>query len=412
MPRRPTIDRRRFLGSGLAGLSLAATAPHFLGVTSRAFAGEQGDDHDRVLVVLQLSGGNDGLSTVVPFGDDAYYANRRAAAIPRGEVLRLDDGIGLHPALGRLHAIYGEGHAAIVQGVSYPNPNRSHFKSMDVWHAGDLGGRQRSTGWIGRAVDACCSREEAGPNLVINFGERVPYALEARIHKPVSFKNVGQYRWTGNPRDERDFEKLNDEAPESGSEKGSISWLHRVAVDARQSSRSILQAAEGHRPSAAYPSGQLASDLRTVAALIGSGLGTRVYYVSFGGFDTHNNQRNRHDNLMRQLDAAVGAFWKDLTAQRRSRDVLMVAFSEFGRRVKENGSAGTDHGVAGPMFLIGDSVRGGLHGAQPSLTDLDKGDLRMGIDFRSVYATVLDRWMAVDSKTVLGLRFEHVGLLP
>ena len=405
------ISRRKLLGQGLWGLSLAATAPHFLGLSSRVFAGDD-PTNDRILVVLQLSGGNDGLSTVVPYADDAYYRARRNSAIAQKDVLKLGDYSGFHPALQRLHKVYGAGKLALVQGASYPNPNRSHFKSMDVWHTGSDRGRGMDTGWLGRSIDACC-KDVVDPNLTINIGKSIPYALEARVHKPISFDAPERYRWTGNPKDKMDFEELNGPA----TVQDQVDWLHRVAVDARASSDAIRKAAADYQPKADYAGGgqgrraQLAGDMRTVAALIKAGLSTRVYYISFGGFDTHNNQRGRHDNLMRQLDVAVGAFYEDLRAQGLSDRVLVLGFSEFGRRVKENGSLGTDHGVAGPMFLVGDHVKGGLRAKHPSLTDLDKGDLKMSVDFRSVYATVLDKWIGADSARILGKRYPHLPLL-
>lgn len=396
------ISRRSFLSKGLAGVSLAGTAPHFLSLSSRVFAGEP--TGDRILVVLQLSGGNDGLSMVVPFEDPAYFRARRTTAVR--DPLKLADGVGLHPEMKATHALFGEGKLAVVQGVSYPNPNRSHFESMDIWHTGDLRGRSSPTGWIGRAVDACCP-DVTDPNLVVNIGKSAPYALEAKVHKPVSFESPESYRWAGAASDKDEFEKLN----EAGGPSEEVQWLHRVAVDARASSEKIRAAAAGYRPKADYPRSQLSNDLRTVAALIHGGLGTRVYYVSFGGFDTHNAQQNRYGNLMRELDPALGAFYADLKAQGHLGRVLVVSFSEFGRRVDENASAGTDHGVAGPMLLLGESVKGGLHGKQPSLTDLDDGDLKMQVDFRSVYATVLDDWMRVAPEKVLGATFPKMRLV-
>ncbi len=398
------ISRRSFLSKGLAGVSLAATAPHFLSLSSKVFAGEPAGG-DRILVVLQLSGGNDGLSMVVPFEDPAYGRARRTTLVkdPR----KLGEGLGLHPELKATHALFGDGKLAIVRGVSYPNPNRSHFESMDIWHTGDLRGRASPTGWIGRAVDACCPDAE-DPNLVVNIGKSAPYALEAKVHKPVSFETPESYRWAGAANDKDEFEMLNGE----GGANEQVRWLHRVAVDARASSARIRAAAAGYAPKAEYPRGQLAGDLRTVAALIHGGLGTRVYYVSFGGFDTHNAQQNRYGNLMRELDGALGAFHADLKAQGHLSRVLVVSFSEFGRRVDENASAGTDHGVAGPMLVLGESVKGGLYGAQPSLTDLDdNGDLKMQVDFRSVYATVLADWMRVAPEKVLGAPFKKLALV-
>ena len=398
------LSRRRFLSRSLAGVSFAATAPHFLSLSSRVFAAEPGRD-DRILVVLQLSGGNDGLSMVVPHTDPAYARARRTTLVkdPR----KLTDDLGLHPALEAVHRLYGDGRLAIVQGASYPNPNRSHFASMDIWHTADLEGRRSPTGWLGRAIDACCP-DAPDPNLVVNVGKAVPYALEAKVNKPVSFESPGSYRWTGNPRDREEFERLNGE----GGADEQVRWLHRVAVDARASSKKIRAAADGYRPQAEYPRGQLAADLRTVAALIHGGLATRVYYVSFGGFDTHNGQANRYANLMRELDAALGAFQADLKAQGHAGRVLTLSFSEFGRRVEENASGGTDHGVAGPMLLLGENVKGGLYGRQPSLADLDgNGDLKMQVDFRSVYATVLNDWMQIPAKRILATDFPHLPLV-
>jgi uncharacterized protein (DUF1501 family) len=399
------ISRRTFLGRGLAGFSVAATAPAFLSLSSRVFAGAP--DEERILVVLQLSGGNDGMSMLVPYGDPTYRKHRNTTALADKDVLKLDDYVGLHPEMKQLHSIFGDGRLALVQGVSYPNPNRSHFRSMDIWHTGDQRGRAVETGWIGRAIDSACPKPES-PTNVVNLGTAIPYALEAKINKPISFESAEAYRWAGNPSDKKEFEELN--RPVTAAEQ--IDWLHRVAVDARDSSEEIRAAARDYKAKAEYPRSQLAGDLRTVAALINAGLKTRVYYVSFGGFDTHNGQANRYANLMRQLDPAVGAFYKDLRANGTSKKVLLMSFSEFGRRVDENASGGTDHGVAGPMLLIGDGVKGGLHGKYPSLTDLDRnGDLQMQVDFRSVYTDVLDDWMSIPAAKVLGNAYPKLHLL-
>jgi uncharacterized protein (DUF1501 family) len=234
-----TISRRSFLSKGLAGVSLAATAPHFLSLSSRVFAGEP--EGDRILVVLQLSGGNDGLSMVVPFEDPAYGRARRTTAVR--DPLKLEGGVGLHPELKATHALFGEGKLAIVRGVSYPNPNRSHFESMDIWHTADLRGRASPTGWVGRAIDACCP-DVTDPNLVVNIGKSAPYALEAKVHKPVSFESPESYRWAGAPGDRDEFEKMN----EAGGASEEVQWLHRVAVDARASSKQIRAAAAGYKP--------------------------------------------------------------------------------------------------------------------------------------------------------------------
>ncbi len=397
------VDRRTFLG-----MSLAATAPLFLGRTVDLFADEAAQSDD-VLVVLQLSGGNDGLSTIVPRADDAYRRARRGTLVEGA--LPLDDRRGLHPNLDQLLPLWKDGKMAIVEGVSYPNPNRSHFKSLDIWHTADERGRRLDTGWLGRAIDAACPTVR-DPNLVINLGTTVPYALNATVHKAVSFEAIENYTWKGRAADTKTFDKLN-EAP-SGTSTGlsELDWLHRTAADARMSSGVVRAAAARYKARVAYPERNPTADhLRQVASLICGGLATRVFYVSMGGYDTHVRQKQAHDNLMRALGDAVAAFHKDLVAQGCSKRVLVVAFSEFGRRVAENASGGTDHGVAGPMFLFGDRVKGGLYGTHPSLTDLDDGDLKMQVDFRQVYATVLDGWLRTPSKAVLGAEFGTLPLL-
>lgn len=394
------LDRRSFIG-----ISLAATAPLFLGRTLELVADEAHPDDDRVLVVIQLSGGNDGLSMVVPYADDAYGRARNTTRVT--ETIKLDSYHALHAGLAPLQPFFAEGRLAIVEGCSYPNPNRSHFKSMDIWHTADVRGRQLATGWIGRAIDARCP-DVVDPNLIINVGPTVPYALRGQVHKPVSFEKIENYTWNGRGADERAFAQLNQ--PREGV--SDLDWLHRVAADARQSSGVLRAAAARYKPAAEYPQERnaLASELQQVASLITGGLATRVYYVSMGTFDTHVRQKQAHDTLMRNFGSALAAFIADLRAQRCARRVSVLVFSEFGRRVNENASGGTDHGVAGPMLLLGESIRGGFHGLHPSLTDLDEGDLKMTVDFRQVYASVLGSWLGTDAERVLGAAYEPLPL--
>jgi uncharacterized protein (DUF1501 family) len=406
------IDRREFLRFGVAGVSVASTFPLFLGKTALAAAASP-PSSDRVLVVLQLSGGNDGLSTVVPYSDPAYGRARRASRIGEKEVLRLNERVGLHPNLKELKELYGEGRVAIVQGASYPNPTRSHFEAMDIWHAGDRKYLKNGTGWLGRAVDCTCGNGgQPEPLLSVNLGGSLPRALTGERSKPVAFGNPGAYQWRGKPDQTKVFEAMNSPSPAGPEPVGQLDYLRRVALDARNSSEVIRKAAREYTPAATYPGGnRLANELRTVAGLIAARLPTRIYYVSLGGFDTHSNQKPTHDTLMRVLSTALSAFLKDLKAQDALDRVLCLTFSEFGRRVNENGSGGTDHGVAAPMFLLGGRVQGGLQGRHPSLTELVGGDLAMGQDFRQVYATVLDRWLGISSEKVLGTRYAPLPLI-
>lgn len=406
-----SLDRRTFLKTGLFGLGASLLGPtSFL----RLAGAHPGGADLPVLVVLQLSGGNDGLSTVVPYGDDAYHNARKATAIPTAEVLKLaassgpNSYVGLNPKLTAMRALFDRGDLAIVQGCSYPNPNRSHFKSMDVWHAASPDGRRKGTGWLGRAVDRMHPDSDS-PDLIAALGSTVPFALQANRHKAVAFTGPGQYCWRGQQELKDAFVHLNCE--EEALKESNAGFLHRVAANARASSKRMREAAEGYQPKAKYPNNRLAKSLGLVTGLIAGGLPTRVYYVSLGSFDTHNQQRNRHDRLMDTFGSTVSAFLTDLDKHGLKDRVTLMAFSEFGRRVNENGSAGTDHGVAGPMFLMGSKVQGGLYGEHPSLTDLSKGDLKMTTDFRSVYQSVMEGWLGLDSaEAVLGARYRELDL--
>jgi len=405
------LTRREFIGTATAG-SLVS----FLG-TARPAGGVEphgpGLDHDRVLVLLQLSGGNDALSTLVPHGDAAYARNRSRTLIETTDVLCIDDHVGLHPALAGFRRMLNEGKLAVVQGVGYPLPDRSHFKSLDIWHAADHRGRSLDRGWIGRLVDAAFAGS-TDPNLVVHIGERVPFALRGRRSRPVAFTTPAAYRWTLGPREAAVLEESAQPpspAASGGCRAGALAHMRAALRDARSSSAKVRRAVAGFEPRVEPPATALGTRLTTVAAMIAGGLGTRIYSLEMGGFDTHVNQRPRHDRLMRELDGALTAFIQELEARELAHRVCVVAFSEFGRRVRENGSAGTDHGAAGHMFLAGPEVAGGLHGEHPSLTELDAGDLAHTVDFRRVYAAVIRDWMTGDVRAVLGNDWKPLAIL-
>ncbi len=433
------LTRREFLAQGAAAGAFA----FFFGPTRLLGDDDPKGDavkpgpalaNDRILVMIQLSGGNDGLSTVVPFGDDVYGRSRSQTRIPAADVLKIDGYVGLHPRLAAWRKLLDEGRLAIVQGTGYPNPNRSHFKSMDIWHAADARGRRAGYGWLGRLADVAFAGA-TDPNLVVHIGNNVPFALEASVHRAIAFTAPEAYKWIGAPSEalaleqaaplcECEKEPGPDAAPDSGADAGrgagagpksgrdaALARLRKVLHEAQDSSEQVRAAARAYAPKVKYPPSRLAGSLATVAALIAGGLPTRVYSVETGGFDTHTGQRARHDRLMTDIDGAVSAFLGDLEAMGHAKRVCVVAFSEFGRRVKENGSGGTDHGVAGPMFLFGPSVNGGLHGRHPSLSDLDAGDLKHTVDFRDVYATLIDDWFGADHREVLGAKYKKLALL-
>ena len=427
----PAFSRRIFLQHGVAFVSMAATAPLFIQNSARGIinpwaallSSQPGVPEDHVLVVVQLGGGNDGLNTVVPYGTDAYYKARPAIAIPQpGKTqgnqqgaLKLDEkaGIGLHPNLSGLKELFDEGVASIIQGVGYPNPNRSHFTSMDIWHTADTGAHGH--GWIGRYFDCTCNGTPE-PEGEIAIGRDSPLAMQGQIQKPISFESPELFRWLGDDVSKdgalkQPYQDINRAGQLQGVDENSqLGFLTRTALDAQLASDRI-RAAVAKRPLVQYTNSQLARQLQMVGAMIRDGMKTRVYYVSMGGFDTHANQVGSHANLMRQLGDALNAFHKDLKEQGNSGRVLTMCFSEFGRRVAQNASGGTDHGTAAPMYLMGDMVRPGLLGNMPSLSDLDQGDLKFNVDFRSVYAAVLEDWMGAPSDKVLGANFKKAKIM-
>jgi len=431
----PAFSRRIFLQQGVTLASLAATVPAFIQRSAFGMmlpvgsmvSSQAGVPEDRVLVIIQLAGGNDGLNTVIPFGDADYYRARPTLAIPAPDrggnaaALTVDGvrGIGLHPNLASFKDLMDDGVAAIVQGVGYPNPNRSHFASTDIWETADLAGR--GNGWIGRYFDNTCNGTPI-PEGSVSIGRTAPQTLIGDIQKPVSFESAELFRWLGEDMHAAMADPyrritragaLEHADGDSGGDS-QASFLMRTALDAQVSSERI-RAAVAKRPLVAYPNGNLARQLQVIGAMIRDGMKTRVYYASLGGFDTHAGQAGSHANLLRQFADSVKAFHADLKAQGNSSRVLTMAFSEFGRRVQQNGSAGTDHGTAAPMLLMGDMVRrgstGGLLGTHPSLQDLDRGDLKFNVDFRSVYAGILEDWMGAPAERILGGRFQKAQII-
>jgi len=370
MKSQPTLTRREFLRT--TGLAAAGwTASSLATRTARAAS-----PRDRILVVIQLSGGNDGLNTVVPFRDVAYYNARPAIAIQPGHVLKLGgsryaDRLGFHPSLRPLMGLWESGHMAVINGVSCPNADRSHFRALEMWHTAAEAGEE-TCGWIGRCFDG------NPPTLGVSVGMEAPQALKghgmAGIHlleNPAAFQSEGN--------------------------------AGEVAQAALDKTRDLLRHAG---PSGAkYPNTRFAAGLKRIAALIDGELGARVYHHDITGFDTHANEPATHGRLWAEVSEGLRAFFNDLEERGLGERVMAMGFSEFGRRVAENGSCGTDHGAASPMFIWGRPVCGGIYGEPPNLSDLDFGDLKCTTDFRSVYATVLDRWLGANPRWVLGREF-------
>lgn len=407
------IDRRALLAGGL-GLAAGALLPaRAFGATPwplRTLAGEARSAAP-CLVLIQLTGGNDGLNTVIPHEDDAYHRARPGLAIPADRVQHLAAGIGLHPNLERLHAEFAEGRLAIVQGAGYPQPNRSHFISLEIWHTGHPSGRNSGPGWIGRLMELRHGAD-ALPNRVVHIGGQAPYALHSSRHPAAALVHPQSYRFAGEVADLA-AAKEETAAPmcEDSGQARRLAFLRSVRRDAEASSSEVRAAVAGHKPLVEYPSDAFARSLSTAAALIAGGVGAEVLSLELGGFDTHTDQRRRHDALMARLDAGLGAFLAELRVLPQAARTLVVVYSEFGRRVAQNGSGGTDHGAAGPMFVAGPCATGGLFGRAPSLTQLDAGDLVHTTDFRAVFGSAAEALFGVRSEALFGERHPPLALV-
>ncbi len=377
------LNRRSFLKSSSL-LALAPTVPAFVARTARAVMSEK---DARVLVVVQLDGGNDALNTVVPFADPNYEALRPKLKIAKKDVVKLSDTVGLHPALRPLEKLLQAGHLAVMPGVGYPNPNRSHFESMAIWHTAQFDAEEfKSNGWVGRALDP-----SAGTSCMI--GGAVPVALRGRKSVAVSLASEKDVLFS-----DPAIAKQSIGAP---SPNDLISFVRRQALDAHAAADK-LGGLSGAFDAGKYPPPGLADRLRLVARLIKSDLGARVFYTTQSGYDTHASQLFTHANLLSEFSGALAAFFHDLMSAKLADRVALLAFSEFGRTIKENGSVGTDHGTAGAVLLAGHGVIGGLAGTMPSLTDLAGGEPVMTTDFRQVYAATLVDWLGLPAEAPLG----------
>lgn len=387
------LDRRSFLCASLGSLALPA-------LTLRPAP----EDSRPALLLIQLTGGNDGLNTLVPWSDPDYYRARPLTAIPEAEVLRLDDAHGLHPGLENLRRRYEDGQVAIVRAAGYERPVRSHFKSLDIWHTADRAGRAAGDGWITR-LGRELFPDEAPVDLVVNIGTSTPYSVRSADRPPISFEEPRTFDRIGGAATKRAVRRASRDLEEerAGTLRArSLARLRRVTRDADRVSQAVRDAIHDYEPAVRYAADDFALALANVAALVEAGTGTRVFSVALSGFDTHVALRRRHDRLMARFDRALGAFLRDLERQELADRVVTMVYSEFGRRLDENASEGTDHGTAGPMFVIGGDVRGGLHGDAPSLRELDSaGDIAHTTDFRSVYAEVLRRCFECDPRRVL-----------
>ncbi len=398
-------SRRDFLKRSSL-LALAPTVPAFLAHT--AWAARPAPDQ-RVLVVLQLEGGNDGINTVVPFRDEGYAKYRRALRLHPDQLVKVSSEVGLHPALADAARLLETGRLAIVQGVGYPNPSRSHFRSRAIWETarvrrperGAGGERADDRGWLGRALDDGPRPSDRGPDAVFVGGGDLPLALWGRRAVASSLVRPEDYLLAlgGVPG-----------AAGPAADGDLAAFVTRHTLDAYATCGQMATVLRAGGRAARYPATELAGRLEVIARLLKGGVGTRVFYTTQAWYDTHADQLPEHARLLEELSGGLRAFLDDLTAAGLAERVAVLVFSEFGRRVRENGSAGTDHGTAGPVLLAGPGVRAGLIGPAPRLLDLEDGDLKMAIDFRRVYATVLEDWLGLPSRTALVGAFGRLPL--
>ena len=406
-------SRRDFLRKGLYGIGVTAGLPVLLkrtsaALTAQALRGTSLEAHpERILVVVELSGGNDGLNTVVPFWDDTYYRVRPNLGIPATEVIPIADGFGFHPSLVGFERLYKDGVMGVVHGCGYENPSLSHFSSMGFWHTGVPNGGE-PLGWLGRLADGVYDHDAQG-NVIVNIGTRQSLAVRARNHQPLVFNNPRSFRREGAETEQRAIEAMRPDAPANPT----LEFLAATADNAAESSEFVREASAAYRTPIDYGIGGLSPQLRRVAALIAAEMPTRLYYVSYQGnsFDTHVHQADPHARLLAYTGDAVRGFIEDVKRIGRADDVAVMMFTEFGRRVEENASLGTDHGTATPMFVLGAGVKGGLYGPHPSLIDLDDGNLKMTTDFRRVYATMIEEWLGFsDTESILKGSFEPLAM--
>lgn len=356
------------------------------------------------LVVIQLSGGNDGLNTLIPYQNDLYFRARPTLAIPAHKVLPLDKGLGFNPAMEKFRQLYEQGKLTILNNVGYPDPDRSHFRSMDIWHTGSASNEYLSTGWLGRYMDVCQSNKAA-----IEVDDMLSLALKGEKYKGIAVENIQRfYQATQDP-----FLKSVTHSHQEAHEHHSVSYLYKTLAETQQSAAYLHEKVKKYRSKQEYPNGAFARNLKTIAELITSDVEARVYYASLSGFDTHVQQANQQARLLEELSEGVYSFVQDLQQQHMFDDTLIMVFSEFGRRVQQNASNGTDHGTANNVYLIGNKLRTpGIFNESPNLLDLDAGDLKYSIDFRTIYASLLQQWLQTDSSAILDTNIKPlIGLV-
>lgn len=395
--------RRTFIKRSILGTAGTLLIPNFL----KALESDTISSNGKKIVIIQLSGGNDGLNTIIPYKNDLYYKFRPGLAIAPDRVLKATGDLGFHPALAKLNALYDQGYLAVLNNVGYPNPDRSHFRSMDIWQTASGSDAYLSSGWIGRYLDSNCSTCRAAREA-IEVDDTLSLALKGESIKGIAMKNPDKlYKGVHNNL----FHSIARENTSMSIDGSSLQYLYKTMAETVSSAEFIHDKAKVSRTQSSYPQNDFSNRLKTVAELISSGVDTHIYYVSMPGFDTHVNQANQHERLLTTYAEGVHAFVTDL-GEEKMKDVLILTFSEFGRRVAQNASGGTDHGTANNVFLMSGSLKQkGFLNETPDLSSLDQGDLIHNIDFRRIYATILNKWLEVPPEKILRGSFNSLNFI-
>jgi uncharacterized protein (DUF1501 family) len=360
---------------------------------------------NKVVVVIQFSGGNDGLNTVIPVTNDIYYRERPRLGITKDKALGLTGDVGLNPALTAFKELYDDGSLAVLNSVGYPNPDRSHFRSMDIWHSASDSKEYLYTGWLGRYLDAQCSGCDK-PTQALEIDDVLSLALKGNEKNGLAFTDPRRLYSSSNEKYYKDINASHHSSEET------VDYLYKTMSETLSSADYIFQQSKLHPTGQVYPNTEMGRNLKTISSLIMSEINTKVYYVSLGSFDTHVNQEAQQKRLFTELNDAVRSFTDDLKKNNRFEDVLMMTFSEFGRRVSQNASNGTDHGTANNMFFISGGLKQkGILNDMPDLSDLNEGDLKHKVDFKNVYATVLNKWLGSDDKNILGKQYDYLKFI-
>ncbi|MDQ3194067.1 MAG: DUF1501 domain-containing protein, partial [Bacteroidota bacterium] len=359
------------------------------------------------LIIVQLSGGNDGLNTIIPFRNDIYYSLRPKLSIEESKIIKLNDEIGLNPEMGKLKEIFDKGNLSIINSVGYPNPDRSHFRSMDIWQSGSGSDKYLNTGWIGRFLDSECSTCR-NPYSAIEVDSLLTLAMKGQKKSGIALEDPKRFYMNSSERFFQEIAKRN----KHDHEDTNVGYLYKTLIETTSSADYVYENSRIYKSKLDYPNSQFGKNLKTIAEMIISNIDTTVYYVSMSGFDTHVNQAGRQDRLLNELSEGLYSLTEDLRSNNRLDEVMIMTFSEFGRRVKENGSGGTDHGTANNILLIGGNLNSpGLYNSMPDLSNLEDGDLKYEIDFRDIYATLLNKWLDADDRLVLGDKFNYLNFV-